>query len=40
MEIPIFPLKEQSSSRISLPLNIFEERYIGMVDYALSKERI
>ena len=40
MEIPIFPLNGAVLfPGTSLPLNIFEERYIEMVDYALSKER-
>ena len=40
MEIPIFPLNGAVLfPGTSLPLNIFEKRYIDMVDYALSKER-
>ena len=40
MEIPIFPLNGAVLfPGTSLPLNIFEKRYIQMVDYALSKER-
>ncbi len=40
MEIPIFPLNGAVLfPRTSLPLNIFEKRYIAMVDYALSKKR-
>ena len=40
MEIPIFPLNGAVLfPGTSLPLNIFEERYIEMIDYALSKER-
>ena len=40
MEIPIFPLNGAVLfPGTSLPLNIFEKRYIEMVDYALSKER-
>ena len=40
MEIPIFPLNGAVLfPGTSLPLNIFEERYIEMVDYALSRER-
>ena len=40
MEIPIFPLNGAVLfPGTSLPLNIFEERYIAMIDYALSKER-
>ena len=41
MKIPIFPLNGAVLfPGTSLPLNIFEERYIEMVDYALSRERI
>ena len=40
MEIPIFPLNGAVLfPGTSLPLNIFEKRYIEMVDYALSKEK-
>ena len=40
MEIPIFPLNGAVLfPGTSLPLNIFEKRYIEMVDYALSKDR-
>ena len=40
MEIPIFPLNGAVLfPGTSLPLNIFEKRYIEMIDYALSKER-
>ena len=40
MEIPIFPLNGAVLfPGTSLPLNIFEKKYIEMVDYALSKER-
>ena len=40
MEIPIFPLNGAVLfPGTSLPLNIFEKRYIEMVNYALSKER-
>ena len=40
MEVPIFPLNGAVLfPGTSLPLNIFEERYIAMVNYALSKER-
>ena len=40
MEIPIFPLNGAVLfPGTSLPLNIFEKRYLEMVDYALSKER-
>ena len=39
MEIPIFPLNGAVLfPGTSLPLNIFEKRYIEMVDYALSNE--
>ena len=40
MELPIFPLNGVVLfPGTNLPLNIFEKRYIEMVDYALSKER-
>ena len=40
MELPIFPLNGAVLfPGTNLPLNIFEKRYIEMVDYALSKER-
>ena len=40
MEIPIFPLNGAVLfPGTSLPLNIFEKRYIEMVDYALSNDR-
>ena len=40
MEIPIFPLNGAVLfPGTSLPLNIFEKRYLEMVDYALSKKR-
>ena len=40
MEVPIFPLNGAVLfPGTSLPLNIFEKRYIEMVDYALSKKR-
>ena len=40
MEIPIFPLNGAVLfPGTSLPLNIFEKRYLEMVDYALSRER-
>ena len=26
--------------KLTLPLNIFEERYIDMIDYSLSKDRL
>jgi len=41
MEFPIFPLNGAVLfPKTYLPLNIFEKRYIEMVDYALSKQRI
>ena len=41
MKIPIFPLNGAILfPKTNLPLNIFEERYIDMVDYALSKDRM
>ena len=41
MIIPIFPLNGAILfPSTNLPLNIFESRYINMVDYALSKNRI
>ena len=40
MELPIFPLNGAVLfPETSLPLNIFEERYIEMVDYALARDR-
>ena len=40
MELPIFPLNGAVLfPETSLPLNIFEERYIEMVDYALARGR-
>ena len=40
MELPIFPLNGAVLfPDTSLPLNIFEERYIEMVDYALARDR-
>jgi len=40
MIIPIFPLNGAIMfPGTNLPLNIFEERYIDMVDYSLSKNR-
>ena len=40
MQLPIFPLNGAVLfPGTNLPLNIFEKRYIEMVDYALSKER-
>jgi len=41
MEFPVFPLNGAILfPGTNLPLNIFEERYIQMVDYALSNNRI
>ena len=41
MKIPIFPLNGAIMfPNTNLPLNIFEERYIDMVDYTLSKNKI
>jgi len=41
MYIPIFPLNGAVLfPQTNLPLNIFEDRYIAMVDYALSKDRL
>ena len=41
MYIPIFPLNGAVLfPKTNLPLNIFEDHYIAMVDYALSKDRI
>ena len=41
MNFPIFPLNGAVLfPNTNLPLNIFEERYIDMVDYALSKDRM
>ena len=40
MEIPIFPLNGAVLyPGTNLPLNIFEDRYIEMIDYSLSKDR-
>ncbi len=40
MELPIFPLNGAVLfPGTNLPLNIFEDRYLQMVDYALSKDR-
>ena len=40
MELPVFPLNGAVLfPETSLPLNIFEERYIEMVDYALARDR-
>ncbi|WP_319412332.1 LON peptidase substrate-binding domain-containing protein [uncultured Cohaesibacter sp.] len=39
--IPVFPLEEALLlPRTQMPLNIFEERYLMMVDYAMHKDRI
>ena len=41
MKIPVFPLNGAIMfPKTNLPLNIFEERYIEMVDYSLSGDRI
>ena len=41
MKIPIFPLNGAIMfPNTNLPLNIFEERYIDMVDYSLSTNKI
>ena len=41
MHIPIFPLNGAVLfPKTNLPLNIFEDRYIAMVDYALSKDKL
>ena len=41
MKIPIFPLNGAIMfPNTNLPLNIFEERYIDMVDYSLSNNKI
>ena len=41
MYIPIFPLNGAILfPKTNLPLNIFEDRYIAMVDYALSNNRL
>ena len=38
MKVPIFPLNGAIMfPGTNLPLNIFEERYIDMVDYSLAK---
>ena len=40
MQIPIFPLNGAILfPKTNLPLNIFEERYIDMINYSLSKDR-
>ena len=41
MQFPVFPLNGAILfPGTNLPLNIFEERYIKMVDYALSNDRL
>ena len=41
MKIPIFPLNGAIMfPNTNLPLNIFEERYIDMVDYSLSTNKV
>ena len=41
MQIPVFPLNGAILfPKTNLPLNIFEERYIDMIDYSLSNNRI
>ena len=41
MELPIFPLNGAVLfPGTSLPLNIFEQRYLDMVDYSLARERL
>jgi len=41
MHIPIFPINGAVLfPKTNLPLNIFEDRYLAMVDYALSKNRM
>ena len=41
MQIPIFPLNSAVLyPETNLPLNIFEDRYIDMVDFALSNKRL
>ncbi len=41
MQIPIFPLNGAVLyPETNLPLNIFEDRYVEMVDYALSNKRL
>ena len=40
MKLPVFPLNGAILfPGTNLPLNIFEERYINMIDYALANER-
>ena len=41
MKFPIFPLNGAVLfTKTNLPLNIFEERYLDMVDYSLSSDRL
>ena len=41
MKFPVFPLNGAILfPNTNLPLNIFEDRYIDMVDYALSHDRL
>ena len=41
MNFPVFPLNGAILfPNTNLPLNIFEERYVDMVDYALSNNRL
>ena len=41
MEFPIFPLSGAVLfPKTTLPLNIFEKRYLDMVDYALANKRL
>ena len=40
MKFPIFPLNGAILfTKTNLPLNIFEDRYLDMIDYSLSKDR-
>lgn len=39
--IPVFPLEEALLlPRAQMPLNIFEDRYLAMIDYAMKNDRI
>ena len=41
IKIPVFPLNGAIFfPQSSLPLNIFEQRYLDMIDFALSKDRL
>ena len=41
MQFPVFPLNGAILfPGTNLPLNIFEERYIKMIDYALANDRL